>query len=480
MVAVLRAVLLFVRGLLTAEFLTWLFTWGAETVDYVTNAACNPPTLGPIGETVARTTAVHSITITDPVSTIEVTASETTYETIQTAWHNPPIVEPERRNASIRVDEKICNFPHLFTTATVLPAWLKISDGFRLEEWERAARQLQELDRLSRENKGAILNRLRPYQYWRFRRELEDLVKKPLEFTCATLRRVQDRLVDIALDTLEPITSSERRRLVLDLLNVVGEDIVKYRRAIQERMIMPEWARWAPELQSDNCPGRVCMLMGDESIEAFAYGTTNDLLRSVWRVQITLDPKWAETSESYWMWVMRELKDFTTWFGFKWFLGSLFNLSLWMLGVTLWSIGKSIGFFFSILGRMVGITYQDVMNHGFDPPDMVDEEGSFNFQPGVLWKLFISMFLICSMLTLVTLIIRRQFSDEMNIMGTALRERPLPRPNRGLGPGPGGDDDAPGGDTPGRLQIEDGAGGNQEVGTQTAGALVVATQTEPN
>ncbi|KAI1367888.1 hypothetical protein F5Y08DRAFT_336164 [Xylaria arbuscula] len=399
MVAILQAVFLFLRALLKAEFLIWFLAWRTRTVDYVSDAACNPPTLGPIGGPFA-TTAVHSITVAHPTTTIEVTTSEIAHETIQTVWHSPPIVAPEKQNASLIIDENICNFPHLFTTASILPPSLNVSHGLDLEKWKAAARQLQELDSLSRENREAILNRTRPYQYWRFRRELDDLVKKPLEFTCTTLRRVQDRLIDIALDTVESLDPSDRKRLILDLLEVVGKDITEYRKTIQVRSIMPEWARWAPELRSENCPGRRCMLIGDESIDNFAYDTTKALLRSIRRVQLTLNPKWVDKSEPAPVKrmvrrVKRQIKDYVSQYDTEWLLGVLFKLLLWTLEKTLWAVGKLIVFFVMVVGYVTGISYEDVMNHGFGPMSHQRD-----FEPGLEWKLFIFIFLICCMLTL--------------------------------------------------------------------------------
>ncbi|KAK5635303.1 hypothetical protein RRF57_011015 [Xylaria bambusicola] len=428
MVILLRALILFVAVWLKAEIFNSLVTFRNEHWPWLFSKACNPPTLGP--NTAPRTTAVHSVII--PISVGDVTASATTHTTVETVWHRTPIVAAERRNASLKIDEKECDFTRLYESAAELPPPFNVSEGIHLEQWESVVHQLYELDRLSRRNRDIIMRRYRERGYWELRRELDDLILKPMRFACSTLHRLQDRLLVINVDGVKSTGWDDRVRLSLDLLDAVRADINRYLKNNQVTRVMPEWARYAEELRSWNCPKRNCMQVGEEPIDNFAYEIIHDLLRSVRRVRSELNPNWIDSLElnDYLAWlyerVISELKFMATRLGFEWYMKRILNYFLLILGVIFSPIRVVIGFFFDILNNLTGLSFGKVKSaigqHGFTYENVT--QGYQQLDPDVKWKLLTSITVICFLLTLVNLLIHGVFSHELIQMGTALRVRP--------------------------------------------------------
>ncbi|KAI0521281.1 hypothetical protein F5B22DRAFT_662411 [Xylaria bambusicola] len=429
MVIIFRALALLVSLWLNSEIFNTLIVFRNENWPWLFSEACNHPALVSTQNTAPRTTIVHSVTI--PIATGSFTASATTHTTVETVWYSPPILTLERRNASLRIDEKDCDFTRFYEGASVLHPPFNVSEGINLEQWESAVHQLHELDRLSRSNNDTIIRRYKQRGYWELRRELDDLVLKPMQFACSTLHRLQDRLIEINVNEANSTDWDERLRLLLDLLDVVWADLSRYLENNQIMRIMPEWARYAEELRSWDCPKQNCMQVGEEPIDIFVYEIINDLLRSVRRMRSKLDPNRIDSSDSKeplvgsYERVILEMKFMATRFGFEWFMIPILDYSQWVLGVIFTPAGAVIGILLDTLNYLTGLTFEKmktaIVQHGFTYENVT--QGYEQLDSDVKWKLLTSITIIGFLLTLVNLLIHRAFSWELINMGTALRVR---------------------------------------------------------
>ncbi|KAI1111830.1 hypothetical protein F5Y14DRAFT_453688 [Nemania sp. NC0429] len=202
----------------------------------------------------------------------------------------------------------ICDFQRLHIGAALLRPPLDIAANRDLGEWQAAARQLGELQRLLDVHRDAIAAREGTQELERFRQDLANLVERRLRDGCATLQYLQTELLGFRHGTASHSSSrnsregdrgkgsggreiggdDERRTVMAAILLGVEIEVLNSILASPVRGLLPAWARRAPELQSERCPDRDCFRIGDAAIDIVTFEIPNKLLDDVQRLRLSL------------------------------------------------------------------------------------------------------------------------------------------------------------------------------------------------
>ncbi|KAI8946655.1 hypothetical protein F4801DRAFT_563642 [Xylaria longipes] len=146
-----------------------------------------------------------------------------------------------------------------------------------------AWRQFSELKRLISIHQGALTSRRGTEEFEKFLVDLETLVGKPLRYGCSTLHGLQVGFLEFR-DT--DINHDDEHRVILsNMLREAEISIINNTLGTSITNLLPSWARQAPELRSDNCPGQDCFRMGDTALDIAMLQIPIELINGVRRVQ---------------------------------------------------------------------------------------------------------------------------------------------------------------------------------------------------
>ncbi|KAF2964047.1 hypothetical protein GQX73_g9527 [Xylaria multiplex] len=176
-----------------------------------------------------------------------------------------------------------CNFPLLYLGSSLLKPPYDISTNVNIEKWESAVQQLKEVQRLIDVHKKSLLQQYGPEKLEGLLSGLDLLVEKPIRIGCFVLQHLQSELIELST-TQSTKSISQRRALLKELLR---ESELQILHAIQEissqkpNSTLLSWARFAPELQSESCPGHQCFVLDLNFIEDFTRIIPEKLLDEV-------------------------------------------------------------------------------------------------------------------------------------------------------------------------------------------------------
>ncbi|KAI0535857.1 hypothetical protein GGR58DRAFT_503834 [Xylaria digitata] len=210
------------------------------------------------------------------------TASKTTGITVGLA----SITVPDRTTSQDNLqwtplpsDLPECNFPLLHWSASLLKPPLNMANSVNLDEWESVSRQLSELRRLLNTHRNALIRRHGSREFYNLHVHLEDMVNKPLKYSCAILQQLL--VEEFNLKQSRARGWGERVTDLLDLISGAENNLTEYIRETKSLSSAPSWARGTAVLRSAGCPNQDCFKIGETTIDLFATHMPYQLLKGV-------------------------------------------------------------------------------------------------------------------------------------------------------------------------------------------------------
>ncbi len=393
------------RTMLQVDILYSLMTWNNPlTIEYVPRALCEQLTRRVVIDA-PPTTTTTTITTTLQTTTATVTA-DMDFRTPQKA---------QTEGVTLSIDVPDCNFPLLYMGASVLPPPLNISDNINLGEWEPAALQVLELGRLLRENRESIIKTYGFSAFYGIYDDLATLVVKPLRYGCAILYKLQHRLVELSATRAGGITSTERETLIIDLLWEAEIDLLKNIQNITAPRLMPTWAREAPQLRSEGCPNQDCFKIGENALDAVTVEIPYRILSTVRKTRADLESGWKILFKSLVAWLRKPYEDLKKMIEDRKEIKDLKS----QIGDVRGEIERIKDFSMKSLFKSLAEKIEEV---DFSNKDLLNGIKALEWR--VVSRLFFWIVVMCVILTVVALILERQFSFEFWLWGTRLRIRP--------------------------------------------------------
>ncbi|KAI1754030.1 hypothetical protein F4782DRAFT_494796 [Xylaria castorea] len=225
----------------------------------------------------------HRKKVATAIAGANTTATTTTATTTVTVTNTQASAQSRAHTTDLPQELQGCDFNLLCGGASALEPPFDVADSVNLRQWQAAWRQLSELTRLIDINRGLFIYRHGIKEVKNFRVDLETLVEKPLRYGCSTLQHLQVGLlefkdVDINQDVeLRVILSNILRETEISIINnTLGATITH---------LLPSWARQAPELRSERCPGQDCFKIGETALDIAMLQIPIELINGVRRVQ---------------------------------------------------------------------------------------------------------------------------------------------------------------------------------------------------
>ncbi|KAI1357227.1 hypothetical protein F5Y08DRAFT_353315 [Xylaria arbuscula] len=245
------------------------------------------PTTTTVSTTILSTTTLSTTILSTTVLSTTVTSTTTSLSTVTS--RTPPTTDTEsqgQRGVSDRQsDLPDCNFPVLELGAFRLrPPPLDVSEDVGLKHWKAAVHQLGETRRLLERNRETLVKQQGAQVFNHLHAELENLVEKPLRYSCKVLQSLQAKLLDLSTNTTG--FSAAKNERISKLASVLDEFETELKAASNGTgALLPSWVYEARELWSTNCPNRDCLIVNGTRIETFAGGVPRKLLDAVVRLK---------------------------------------------------------------------------------------------------------------------------------------------------------------------------------------------------